>query len=231
MHNLVLHTTEPREQLKQQAAAMSWTYAADLHRFGFSNMVPTNRLLKMYQQGLAWEVMSYLDRIGVVPEASVELITAHDVGGLFLGYVLYLPVPTHLDACGVTYMVVERRYRRQSIAKQMIELIRARYPHIELMCTPANVPFYQSIGFNILGFESGQIVMNMRNYSCVGQIAIAKCDLFYNGDGANEIVSKLIEEHSVKVEYAENNRLKNILLNYIVVLNRFTKPTAVTEAQ
>jgi hypothetical protein len=37
------------------------------------------------QHFLAWEVMAYLDRIGIHPEAPTELITAHGDDGAVLG--------------------------------------------------------------------------------------------------------------------------------------------------
>lgn len=69
-----LHTTQPSQAVKHQVATMTGAYTADLHRYDFAGMVPVNLLLGLYQNLLAWEVMSYLDRIGLRPEAPTELI-------------------------------------------------------------------------------------------------------------------------------------------------------------
>ena len=208
MPRFVLHTQKLSDTLKEEVAAMTGAYAADLHRFGFSTMLPANHLLLMYQHCLAWEVVSYLDRIGVMPEAPTELITAHDDSDMLIGYVLYLPAPTHPDACGVSYMAVDDQNRGRGIAKEMMELVKKRYPHVELTCSPAKVPYYQSMGFKMIDWESTQLVMNTRDMSSEGQIAIQDVDPIYNSKQAHDIFMQLVKTYGEKAMRNDQKRLK-----------------------
>lgn len=208
MLKYVLHTVQPSEVTKGQVATLTGTYAADLHRYDFAGIRPTNCLLDLYQHFLAWEVMAYLDRIGIHPEAPTELITAHDDDGAVLGYVLYLPVPSHPDACGLTYMVVHHQHRRQGIAREMIGMVRGRYPHVELTCTPIKAPFYQELGFRMLDWSDTQLVMNTRNYSCEGLMAIQNVSSIYESPQAKELQAHLLNQYGERAVYKDRKRLK-----------------------
>ncbi|MGN9473746.1 GNAT family N-acetyltransferase [Pseudomonas syringae pv. aptata] len=203
-----LHTTQPSEAVKHQVATMTGAYTADLHRYDFAGMVPVNLLLGLYQNLLAWEVMSYLDRIGLRPEAPTELITAHGGDHSVIGYVLYLPVPSHPDACGLTYMVVHHQHRGLGIGRTMMEKVIARYPHVELTCTPAKVALYQAMGFQIVDSDNTQIVMNTRNHSCEGFVALQDVSTLYESKQAQELQMKLVDMHGKGAVFKDRKRLK-----------------------
>lgn len=204
-----LHITPPDPETATQVAQLTFDNAGQLHMFDFDSMKPANLLLLVYKHCLAIEVARYVDRIGKLPEAPVELITAHDdATGVVIGYLLYLPVPTHRDACGVTYMAVRTGSRRQGIARKMISMVIERYPHVELTCSFAKVPLYQKLGFQVVDSHKTQIVMNTRSYSCEGMMGIEDVNWIYESDTAFSFMKELADEHGPKAVHNDVKRLK-----------------------
>jgi len=155
---------------------------------------PSNHLYEIYKWAVPAEVNLYIDRIGQVPIAPVELLVAFDkeTPGHVLGFLMYLPVPTHSDACGVTYMAVQKTHRGRGIGSAMMKKAIERYPHVELTCPVAKVGFYERLGFQVLDTHNTQVVMNTRSASTEGQMAIVDVEPIYRSSQALEIRDRLL---------------------------------------
>lgn len=198
MPTVLYHDTPPSQQVTHQVLQMVVTYLSDLSMLA---VPPSNPLYDVYRWTLPCEVDLYLQRIGQMPAAPVELIVAYDDMNPTeaVGFLLYLPVPTHPDACGVTYMAVKQSHRRRGFGTAMMREAIARYPHVELTCPVKKVPFYEQLGFQVIDSENTQVVMNTRSASTTGLMGIVDVAPIYQSPQAKEIHAKLVSKWGIKV--------------------------------
>lgn len=198
MPTVLYHDTPPSKQVTHQVLQMVVTYLTDLSMMA---VPPSNPLYNVYRWTLPCEVDLYLQRIGQMPAAPVELIVAYDDMNPTeaVGFLLYLPVPTHPDACGVTYMAVKQSHRRRGFGTAMMRQAIARYPHVELTCPVKKVPFYEQLGFQVIDSENTQVVMNTRSASTTGLMGIVDVAPIYQSPQAKEIHAQLVNRWGIKV--------------------------------
>lgn len=174
----VLHNeTIPSDRVLEQILVIVTDNLTELSMLG---VPPSNPFYGLYCWTLQFEISLYITRIGKMPSAPVEVIVAYDDDNDtdVVGFLLYLPVPSHPDACGVTYMAVKQSHRRRGIGSAMLREAIARYPHAELTCFVKKVPFYESLGFQVLDTRNTQVVMNTRSASTTGMMAIVDTSQF-----------------------------------------------------
>ncbi len=198
MPTVLYHDTPPSKQVTHQVLQMVVTYLTDLSMMA---VPPSNPLYNVYRWTLPCEVDLYLQRIGQMPAAPVELIVAYDDMNPTeaVGFLLYLPVPTHPDACGVTYMAVKQSHRRRGFGTAMMRQAISRYPHVELTCPVKKVPFYEQLGFQVIDSENTQVVMNTRSASTTGLMGIVDVAPIYQSPQAKEIHAQLVNRWGIKV--------------------------------
>jgi hypothetical protein len=97
------------------------------------------------------------------------------------------------DACGETYMVVDRSHRRIGIGKAMIAEMISRFPHVELTCFVSKVPFYEKQGFQGLDVHNTQVVISTRNHSPLGKIGIIDGAAIAKTPEAGQILNGLVQ--------------------------------------
>ncbi|WP_339536083.1 GNAT family N-acetyltransferase [Pseudomonas hunanensis] len=156
---------------------------------------PSNLLHEVYRWALPVEVGGYLQRIGSEPSEPVELIVAFadDSPTDVVGFVLYSPVPTHPEACGINYMAVKASHRRRGIGRKLMEMVVDRHNHTELTCAVKKVPFYESLGFRVLDSHNTQVVMNTRDESTTGLMAVLNVTPIYESNEAKLIHDQLVQ--------------------------------------
>lgn len=181
----------PPRDVTQQVLQM---VVSNLTELSMLAVPPSNPLYEIYKWAVPAEVHIYIERIGQVPNAPVELLVAFDEGtpSQVLGFLMYLPVPTHSDACGVTYMAVQKTHRGRGIGSAMMRKAIERYPHVELTCPVAKVGFYERLGFHVLDAHNTQVVMNTRSASTEGQMAIVDVEPIYRSNQVLEIRDRLL---------------------------------------
>lgn len=181
----------PPRDVTQQVLQM---VVSNLTELSMLAVPPSNHFYEIYKWAVPAEVHIYIDRIGQVPNAPVELLVAFDEErpGQVVGFLMYLPVPTHSDACGVTYMAVQKTHRGRGIGSAMLMMAIERYPHVELTCPVPKVGFYERLGFKVLDSHNTQVVMNTRNASTEGQMAIVNVEPIYSSSQALEIRERLL---------------------------------------
>lgn len=158
---------------------------------------PSNPLFAIYQYAVGYEVHLYLQALDGTRGVNVELITAMDAAdpAKVLGFVLYLPVKNNPEACGVAFMAVDASQRRRGIARAMLEELRKRCPHIELSCAVAKVPYFEALGFQVLGARGTQVLMNTHEHVTDGLIAVLDVAPIYRSTEVRQIHSYLLQRN------------------------------------
>lgn len=158
---------------------------------------PSNPLFAIYQYAVGYEVHLYLQALDGTRGVNVELITAMDAAdpAKVLGFVLYLPVQDNPQACGVAFMAVDASQRRRGIARAMLEELRKRCPHIELSCAVAKVPYFEALGFQVLGARGTQVLMNTHEHVTDGLIAVLDVAPIYRSTEVRQIHSYLLQRN------------------------------------
>lgn len=192
MFTVLCNETPPTDDVTRQILEMVVGNLTDLSMLG---VPPSNPLYGVYSWALPYEISLYITRIGQIPTAPVELIVAYDDGNDtdVVGFLLYLPVPSHPDACGVTYMAVKQSHRRRGIGSAMMRECIARYPHVELTCFIKKVPFYEGLGFQVLDSQNTQVVMNTRSASTTGMMVIVDTARILDMQPVRQIHAQLVQ--------------------------------------
>lgn len=158
---------------------------------------PSNPLFAIYQYAVGYEVHLYLQALDGTRGVNVELITTMDAADpdKVLGFVLYLPVKDNPQACGVAFMAVDASQRRRGIARAMLEELRKRCSHTELSCAVAKVPYFEALGFQVLGARGTQVLMNTHDHVTDGLIAVLDVAPIYRSTEVRQIHSYLLQRN------------------------------------
>ena len=198
-------------------------------------IAPSNLLYNVYQYAIGYEVHLYLEALNGTKGIEVELIVATDLDDpdKVAGFLLYLPVKDDPDACGVAYMAVDASYRRRGVARAMLRQMIGRYPHAELTCTVAKVPWFESMGFQVLGVRGTQVLMNTRDHSSEGLMGLLDVTFIYSSLEVRQIHHYLLQKHGkramVDAEKQRDRHLDQMTHNAkVFVLNRLG-PNAANE--
>jgi hypothetical protein len=112
-----------------------------------------------------------------------------------IGFLLYLPVQDDPEACAVAYMAVQARHRRQGVARAMLQNMLSRYPHAELACFIAKVPYFEALGFQVVGARGPQVLMNTRDHGTDGLLAVLDVAPIYRSVEVRQIHTYLLQQH------------------------------------
>ncbi|MCA4960869.1 GNAT family N-acetyltransferase [Pseudomonas sp. Y24-6] len=158
---------------------------------------PSNLLYNVYQYAIGYEVHLYLEALNGTKGVAVELLVATDEDDpeQVVGFLLYLPIQDDPDACGVAYMAVQADHRRQGIARRMLREMVGRYPHAELTCAVAKVPWFESMGFQVVGVRGTQVLMNTRDHSSDGLMGLLDVGPIYSSLEVRQIHTYLLQKH------------------------------------
>lgn len=181
----------PPAAVTRQVLEMVECYLTDLSMLA---VPPSNLLHAIYRWTLACEVDEYIQRIGRMPSAPVELLVAFEESqpGEVVGFLIYLPVPTHPEACGVSYMAVKATHRGRGIGSAMMQEAIARYPHVELTCPIKKVSFYERLGFMVIDSHNTQVVMNTRSQSTPGMMGVVNAAAIMQSAPVRQLHGQLV---------------------------------------
>lgn len=194
MFTVTHFTTTPPEFIKSQIMQMVVDYVTDISMVG---ILPQNPLYNLYQYGVGYEVHLYLDGMSGGKGIPAELLVALDGEdpSIVAGFLLYLPVRDVPDACAVAYIGVSTSHRRQGIARGMLHKMVARYPHAELACFVDKVPYFEAIGFQVVGARGPQILMNTRDHGTHGLLAVLDTAPIYQSAEVRQIHAYLLKQY------------------------------------
>jgi len=158
---------------------------------------PSNLLYNVYQYAIGFEVHLYLEALNGAKGIAVELLVATDEDDpeQVIGFLLYLPIQDDPEACGVAYMAVHANHRRQGVARRMLREMVGRYPHAELTCAVAKVPWFESMGFQVVGVRGTQVLMNTRDHSSDGLMGLLDVGPIYSSLEVRQIHTYLLQLH------------------------------------
>jgi len=196
-------------------------------------IAPSNPLYNVYQYTVGFEVHLYLEALNGEKGIAVELIVATDDEdpSKVIGFLLYLPIKDDPQACGVAYMAVDASHRRQGVARAMLQDMIHRYPHAELTCAVAKVPWFESMGFQVLGVRGTQVLMNTRDYSSEGLMGLLDVASIYSSLEVRQIHHYLLQKHGkramIDAEKQRDRHLDQMTRNAkVFVLNRLGQNAA-----
>lgn len=210
MFTLSHFASPPPESIKNQIMQLVIGNVTDISAVAIA---PSNPLYRLYQYGLGLEVNLYQEAMDGSKGIAVELIVALDEQepSTVLGFLLYLPAKDDPQACAVAYMAVLASRRRQGIARAMITDMLNRYPHAELACFVAKVPYFAAMGFQVLGARGPQVVMNSRDHATDGLVAVLDTAPIYRTLEVRQIHTYLLQQHGKRVMVdAEKQRDRNL---------------------
>ncbi len=187
----------PPEAIRSQIMQMVVDYVTDISAVAIA---PSNPLYRLYQYGVGYEVHLYLEAMDGSRGMPVELIVALDANdpATVVGFLLYLPATGDPEACSVAYMAVPLSRRRQGIARAMVQAMLSRYPHAELACFTAKVPCFESMGFQVIGVRGPQVLMNTRDHSTHGHVAVLDVAPIYRSVEVRQIHTYLLQQQGKK---------------------------------
>ncbi|MGW8461498.1 GNAT family N-acetyltransferase [Pseudomonas sp. CLCA07] len=190
-------------------------------------IAPSNPLYNVYQYTVGFEVHLYLEALNGDKGIAVELIVATDDEdpSKVIGFLLYLPIKDDPQACGVAYMAVDAGHRRKGVARAMLQDMINRYPHAELTCAVAKVPWFESMGFQVLGVRGTQVLMNTRDHSSEGLMGLLDVASIYSSLEVRQIHHYLLQKHGqramIDAEKQRDRHLDQMTRNAkVFVLNR-----------
>jgi len=196
-------------------------------------IAPSNPLYNVYQYTVGFEVHLYLEALNGAKGIAVELIVATDDEDPLkvIGFLLYLPIKDDPQACGVAYMAVDTGHRRKGVARAMLQDMINRYPHAELTCSIAKVPWFESMGFQVLGVRSTQVLMNTRDHSSEGLMGLLDVASIYSSLEVRQIHAYLLQKHGkramIDAEKQRDRHLDQMIRNAkVFVLNRLGQNAA-----
>ncbi|WP_426235483.1 GNAT family N-acetyltransferase [Pseudomonas sp. TWP3-2] len=182
------------EGVNSQILQMVVDYLTDISAVGLG---PSNLLYNVYQYAVGYEVHLYLEALNGEKGMDVELLVATDDDDpeQVIGFLLYLPVQGDWEACNVAYLAVREGHRHQGVARSMIAEMVGRYPHAELTCTVGKVPYFEALGFEVLGQRATQVLMNTRSYRTNGLSGFIDTTPIYRSLEVQQIHTYLLQKH------------------------------------
>lgn len=182
----------PIETLESQITQLVIDNLTDISAVAIA---PSNPLYPLYQYGVGHEVHQYLQTVGASGDVTAQLLVALDHEDRLLGFALYLPVKGDDQACALTYLAVGAQHRRQGIARALLGEMTARYPHAELACVVARVPWFRNLGFKVLGARGSHVWMNTRDHGADGLVAVLDVAPIYRSLEVRQIHAYLLKQH------------------------------------
>lgn len=176
-------------------------------------IAPSNVLYSIYQYAIGFEVHLYLQALDGSKGIAVELLVATDPHApeTVTGFVVYLPVKDDPQACGIAYMAELASHRHLGVTRAMVEEVVRRYPHTELTCSVAKVTEFEGMGFQVLGSRGPQILMNTRDHSTGGLMAVLDLAPIYSSTEVRQIHTYLLQRNGKKAMVdAEKKRDRQI---------------------
>ena len=117
MFSLTRYTTPCPEPINSQILQMVVDNLTDISSVA---LAPSNLLYNIYQYAIGFEVHLYLEALNGEKGVAVELVVAMEDDAV-VGFCLYLPVKDDPHACGIAFMAVQAGFRRQGVARSMLD--------------------------------------------------------------------------------------------------------------
>lgn len=90
-----------------------------------------------------------------------ELIAVQNDESKIVGFLTFTRANNSPTACGINYVCVASKYRRQGLMRSMIDLVKSKYTDIALACFPELVGAYEKLGFVMCEAQGAQVAMRI----------------------------------------------------------------------
>ena len=191
MFSLTRYTAPCPEPINSQILQMVVDNLTDISSVA---LPPSNLLYNIYQYAIGFEVHLYLEALGGSQGIAVELVVAMEDEQV-IGFCLYLPMKDDPEACGIAFMAVQAGFRRQGVARGMLQEVLARYPHAELACAVEKVAAFEAMGFQVRAARDTQVLMNTRGYASDGLMGVLDVASIYSSLEVRQIHTYLLQKH------------------------------------
>lgn len=137
-----------------------------------------NPLYPLYQYGVGMEVHQYLQALDGTRGLAVALTLALDAEApeQMLGFALSLPAKDDQHACALAFLAVCASHRRQGIARALLGDLQARYRCVELNTFASQVPWFETMGMQVVAANGPQVLMSSTGQASgalIGRLDIA----------------------------------------------------------
>ncbi|MGP0171305.1 GNAT family N-acetyltransferase [Pseudomonas sp. NCHU5208] len=194
MFTITHYRTPPRQELMQQVLSLAAQNTPEMHMV---QPEPSNPMYPLIELNMVLEIHLYMDRMGPddVRKAGLILATTGPASENVVGFLQYVSSTDMESACAVTYLAVDAAHRRQGIARTLIGELNKLHPHAALTCTVEKVPYYEALGFELLGPRGTQIIMTSGGYRNQARCTLTDASQFLNHPLALRLQSNLLAEH------------------------------------
>ncbi|MCO7519233.1 MULTISPECIES: GNAT family N-acetyltransferase [unclassified Pseudomonas] len=184
----------PPESFQNQIRQLVIDHVGQLSSVAIS---PDNPLYPLYQYGVGLEVHQYLMALDGTRGLAVELILALDAEApeQLLGFALALPAQDDPQACALAFLAVDAGHRRQGVARGLLDDLRGRYACVELSAFPAQVPWFEAMGLQVVASAGPQVLMSSTGQASgalIGRLDIAP---IYQTVEVMQIHAYLLKQH------------------------------------
>ncbi|WP_295488147.1 GNAT family N-acetyltransferase [uncultured Pseudomonas sp.] len=192
--------------IEQASALSSVAIAAD------------NPLYPLYQYSVGLEVHQYLQALDGQRGLAVELILALDAEApdRLLGFALALPAQDDPHTCALAFLAVVPSHRREGIARGLLADLRSRYACVEMSALPHTVPWFEAMGFQVVGAQAAHVLMSSSGKASDALIGRLDTATIYQTLEVRQIHAYLLKQHGdaamIEAERARNERLDELEL-------------------
>ncbi|TLP64736.1 MULTISPECIES: GNAT family N-acetyltransferase [Pseudomonas] len=156
-----------------------------------------NPLYPLYQYGVGLEVHQYLMALDGTRGLAVQLTLAlhAESPDRLLGFALALPAQDDAQACALAYLAVHPDYRRQGIARGLVDALRGRFACVELSTFAEQVPWFEAMGLQVVTTAGPQVLMSSSGRASgalIGRLDIAP---IYQTVEVMQIHAYLLKQH------------------------------------
>jgi hypothetical protein len=92
-------------------------------------------------------------------------------------------------------MAVREGHRRQGVARALLADMVGRYPHAELACSIGKVPYFEALGFEVIGQRETQVLMSTRHYRSNGLRGFIDTTPIYRSLEVQQIHTYLLQKN------------------------------------
>ncbi len=198
MFIITRYTTPPDRQVLGQILNLTVANGADL---SMTAVPASNPLSEIYDLLLAMEISTYISAVGRNDELLSGLITATDPTEpeRVVGFLLFQRLANVPDGCGINYMAVAYGERRKGAARAMVAEVLRTHPHATLTCTISKVPYYEVMGFKVVGARHNQVRMNTFGFNPSNLQNVLNVGAFLQHPQVRAAQQGLIQKHGPKV--------------------------------
>lgn len=155
-----------------------------------------NPLYPLYQYGVGMEVHQYLQALDGTRGLRVTLTLALDADApdQLLGFALALPAQDNDQACALAFLAVLSSHRRQGIARALLTDLQARYACVELNAFAVQVPWFETMGMQVVAANGPQVLMSSTGHASVALIGRLDVAPIYQTTEVHQIHTYLLNQ-------------------------------------